>query len=65
MSVIRAAGIEQMVVDRFEELQDRQTANWFTFLTCWRWLDLKVDWLFVVYISPLVYTGLILAESCK
>ena len=65
MSVIRAFKMEEMMVSRFDQLQDRHTANWLTFICCYRWLGIRMDWITAAYLVFLVYLGMILSNSCK
>lgn len=63
MSVIRAFKMEHLMITHFDELQDRHTANWFTFLCCYRWLGLRMDWINSVYLIGVVLLGMLLSDS--
>ena len=65
LSVIRAFKVEEMVLECFNELQDIQTANWLSFISCHRWLGLRVDLLMAVYLAGVIYIGLILSNSSE
>lgn len=65
MSVIRAFKMEDMMTREFDQLQDKHTAAWFAFLSCYRWLGIRFDWITGAYLTFTVFVSLLLSDTCE
>ena len=60
---IRAFGVQDKFVEEFDGHQDLHTEAWFLVIATTRWLAVILDWLCVLFIIAVSFSGVFAAKS--
>ncbi|KAJ3211994.1 hypothetical protein HK099_007873 [Clydaea vesicula] len=65
LTTLRAFGAQERSITVFNNLQNKNTRFYFAFISCSRWLGLRLDWLSGVFFLMIVLLSVFLKENSK
>ena len=60
---IRAFGVQDKFIKEFDNHQDLHTSAWFLFLATSRWLALRLDWIYAVFVISVSFSSVFAATG--